>query len=619
MSTSHSPRYGRYEVQRELGRGAMGVVYLADDPVIGREVAIKVLSHAGLDDDEVSELQDRFRREFQSAGTLSHPNIVTVYDVGQEDHQAFIAMEYVPGESLASLLEADKDLSDKEIADLAYQIASGLDFAHKGGVVHRDVKPANLLLTWDGRTKIADFGVAKYMSATLTRTGTILGTPSYMSPEQVTGGKITGASDQFSLAVILYQLLTGQRPFNGESPTAILYQLVHEDPPSPQDLTPRRAPQVEGVLLRGLAKKPEDRFPSCTEMVEALRAALGAAPVDMTIALGPGEAFPPEEERPAPGGLRWVWVLGALMVLAIGGTYLYQELGKPLLPLDLGLGLGSEEAEPDDAPPEDTEDGSEPLGPTVADGTTPEGAEGDAGDASFEENLDPAGDGSEDAAPPAPEPARASVLLESNPSGARVLLDGDQAGVTPMEVSLVEGTAARDLRLELDGHDPASLALSYEGLSEAQLQGEALFFPLEKTILPGVIAVDATYAVTVTVDGEPRGTGASQRLELDPGTYEVVLSAPEVFYRERRTVEISSERTATLSVPPAIPFSVTAVPGNCKVSIDGQDAGTTPILDLPVAAGRHDFVFEWPGLGKTLERSEEVSDSFRRINARPPA
>ncbi len=216
-------KYGRYEVLETLGRGAMGVVYLAKDPVIGRRVALKIIREdIDLEEADLEQLEARFRREFHSAGILSHPNIVTVFDVGVEDSASYIAMEYIDGDSLEKILKSSRKLTAAEIGDLAKQIGSGLDYAHKNGVIHRDIKPANIMIDDHFRPKISDFGVAKLDSTGMTQTGTLLGTPAYMSPEQVTGRKVAAASDQFSMAVILFELLTGDRPFEGTTPTTLM-------------------------------------------------------------------------------------------------------------------------------------------------------------------------------------------------------------------------------------------------------------------------------------------------------------------------------------------------------------------------------------------------------------
>ena len=214
MSEPEEPQqFGRYTVIRTLGKGAMGIVYLGEDPVISRRVAIKVIrAHPDLEGTELEERQMRFEREFRSAGNLSHPNIVTVFDVGKENNDSYITMEFVQGEPLESVLKAKRAFSLKEIADIATQVAGALDYAHSEGIVHRDIKPANILMTVDGRPKVTDFGVAKLQTSGMTSTGMIIGTPMYMSPEQITGREVSGASDQFSLAAMMYEIMTGEPP-----------------------------------------------------------------------------------------------------------------------------------------------------------------------------------------------------------------------------------------------------------------------------------------------------------------------------------------------------------------------------------------------------------------------
>ncbi len=291
-------RFGRYEVRKTLGRGAMGVVYLAEDPIIGRQVAIKVIeAHENADKDELEQLEARFEREFRSAGRLEHPSVVGIYDVGYEDGNPFIAMEYVRGESLQSILGSKRAFTFKEIANLATQLCSALDYAHDFGIVHRDIKPANIMVTQDGRAKIMDFGIARVATTTLTRTGTLIGTPAYMSPEQVKGRVVTGASDQFSLGVMLYHMLSGERPFTAESPTTIMYKIVHEEPLKPSVVESTLPAPVDDVLMRALSKNPADRYAAASEFAHALSAALGVTPADSPITAGvpKAPAAPPAE------------------------------------------------------------------------------------------------------------------------------------------------------------------------------------------------------------------------------------------------------------------------------------------------------------------------------------
>lgn len=284
-------RIGRYKILSELGRGAMGVVYRAEDPKIGREVAIKTLKLADKgDESEIDGLRERLMREAQSAGRLSHPGIVTVYDVDEEDGIAYIAMEFVEGRTLDSYLREGlmQDLAFG--AEVLLQAAVALDYAHSQDVVHRDVKPANLMVTANNVVKVMDFGIARISSSQLTQTGTVMGTPSYMSPEQVRGEGLDGRADQFSLGVMAYELLTGKKPFAGDNLTAVIFKIVSSDAVPASTLCPWLGPQVDKVLARALAKKPEDRFASCRALAESFQAAVEGVivPEGAEVATTPG-------------------------------------------------------------------------------------------------------------------------------------------------------------------------------------------------------------------------------------------------------------------------------------------------------------------------------------------
>ena len=268
-------RIGRYEIVSELGRGAMGVVYRARDPKIGRELAVKTIKlgdHA--DADEIDSLRQRLFREAQSAGSLSHPGIVTIFDADQQGGLAFITMELVDGEKLSGSRVAALDYESKIafINELLAMAGSALDYAHGRGIVHRDIKPANMMVT-PGGIKIMDFGVARISSSQLTRTGTVVGTPNYMSPEQVRGTSVDGRSDQFSLAVIVYELLIGTRPFDAPNISTTLYRVVNEDPKPLSAALPEISPELEAVVQRAMAKDPAKRFASCTEFAVAFATA----------------------------------------------------------------------------------------------------------------------------------------------------------------------------------------------------------------------------------------------------------------------------------------------------------------------------------------------------------
>jgi len=257
----------KYNITGELGRGAMGIVYKAEDPDIGRALAIKTIRFdAPGQRPDLLQAQERFMREARSAGNLSHANIVTIYEVGKDKDFSYIAMEYVDGKSLEELMASRHKFSQEEIFSLLRQIGEALDYAHRKGVVHRDVKPGNILLGQDGKPHLVDFGIARLSTSNLTQTSTVIGTPNYMSPEQITGKTIDGRSDIFSLGVILYELLTGQKPFKGDDITTVMYKIVNEDPPAIREFEKSIPGGLEYVLRKALAKTPESRHQTCEEL-----------------------------------------------------------------------------------------------------------------------------------------------------------------------------------------------------------------------------------------------------------------------------------------------------------------------------------------------------------------
>jgi eukaryotic-like serine/threonine-protein kinase len=264
---------GRYEILSELGRGAMGVVYLAIDPVIGRNVAVKTIrlteEGTGL---TRPELLSRFQTEARAAGLLTHPNIVVVYDAGEEDGLYYITMELVPGKSMQAVLDSGEAFPVSRILRILEQTCGALQFAHERHIVHRDIKPANLMLTADDTVKVTDFGTAKILQfGTVQQTTHVMGTPSYMSPEQVKGRPIDGRTDIFSLGVVLYEMLTGEKPFPGQSITTVIYKIVNEEPIPPRQLNPSIHPGLNEIVMRALTKDPDARYQSCREMLEDLR------------------------------------------------------------------------------------------------------------------------------------------------------------------------------------------------------------------------------------------------------------------------------------------------------------------------------------------------------------
>ncbi|MGD2272629.1 MAG: serine/threonine-protein kinase [Desulfobacterales bacterium] len=255
------PTLGRYEVLKELGQGAMGVVYLGKDPRINREVAIKTLKYSDVDPHKLPEVKKRFFREAEAAGKLSHPNIMTIYDVGEDYDMAYMAIELLKGQDLADYCEKDKLLPVKKVLTIGAAVAEALDYAHNQGVVHRDIKPDNILLLENDEVKVADFGIARVMSASTTETGMILGTPNYMSPEQVAGEKVDGRSDIFSLGVVLYELFSGEKPFKGDNLTNLMYAIANVNYIPLKEVV-RKTPSccsevVDKLLTKSVRRRPK--------------------------------------------------------------------------------------------------------------------------------------------------------------------------------------------------------------------------------------------------------------------------------------------------------------------------------------------------------------------------
>ncbi|MBG9388231.1 serine/threonine protein kinase [Caenimonas sp. DR4.4] len=331
----------------------MGIVYEGFDPVIERTVAIKTILPSQLGGQDVIGVMARFRREAQAAGRLNHPGIVAIYDYGEELAQdisdeeatmmaapassaqrvAYIAMEFVQGRELRDYFEKGERFALPEVVRIMREMLDALDHAHSQGVVHRDMKPANLILLQNGRVKIADFGIARIEASELTQTGTVLGTPSYMSPEQFTGQPVDGRSDLFSCGIILYQLLTGEKPFTGESTTTIMYKVLREEPVPPSQLNVSIAPSLDAVIRKALAKAPAQRFQTGHEFAQALQEAVEAPAVAQPVAampVAPPSPAPVTAVKPRAAGL---WAAGAAAVVALGAIgYIAFAPGRPAAP-----------------------------------------------------------------------------------------------------------------------------------------------------------------------------------------------------------------------------------------------------------------------------------------------
>jgi serine/threonine protein kinase len=353
---------GKYKITSILGKGAMGIVYKALDPDINREVAIKTIRFDLVsEEDDREEMMQRFMREAQAAGKLTHSNIITIYDVGREKDMTYIVMQYIEGQSLQKVVSSGEKISTQEVIQLMDQLCKALDYAHDNGIVHRDIKPANILLDKEGKPFIVDFGVARLETSTLTEAGTTLGTPSYMSPEQVMGKKVDRRSDIFSLGSILYELLTGKRAFHAQSITTVIYKIINEEPVALTEVKKGLPGGFEQIVCKALAKDPKDRYQTCAELATDLHNfdQLSDKTIPVTMI---------EEELPTlmMKKKRKLWpiiVISAAVVLmaAAGGSYFsYQKTGKVPLLSGLFKGMKAEEppvsAQPEVAVPGSIED-----------------------------------------------------------------------------------------------------------------------------------------------------------------------------------------------------------------------------------------------------------------------
>ncbi len=564
----------------------MGVVYHAIDPNIGRPVAIKTI-HFGSNrkPEEIERMRERLFREARSAGMLSHPGIVTIYDVEQQGDLAYIAMEYVDGPTLDQVLSEPAPLEGDRMFSILGQTAVALDYAHSKGIVHRDIKPANIMLSADGTAKIADFGIAKIAAAeNLTMTGSIVGTPHYMSPEQVQGQPVDGRSDQFSLAVIAYEMLTGEKPYTGEHLSTVVYKIVAEEPMPPHRLNPSLDSGIEAVLRKGLSKKPDARHRNCQDFIESLEKACSAgkgwkvmprggllnAPtmVDVKAPLlaAPASAVlppPRHKSRPEstvtatvevkrksgfPAFLLAVLVAAGLLVL-IGW-----QLGPWTLPGSQPTGGGEHQAA---APKKDSMVPAPP--PVTAPVTPPVVAPEDLKPSPVGQALPPANPEPE-AVKPAPaveEPAKAApaardsarqttkgdglshqeVTVLSSPAGATATLDGNpsQACRTPCPLNAAQGK--HSLSIVLPGYQIERREFTV-GAGPLELT------PVVLTAAGGTLMLTSEpKGAAISVNGKPIDKVTPALIPLAPGVYSIKVEKGGLQATER--VEIKNGITTS--------------------------------------------------------------------------
>jgi TonB family protein len=558
---------GRYQITGTLGYGAMGAVYKAFDPLIRRPLAIKMIRlDVPRDSPQYKSFIERFYMEARISGTLSHPGIVTLFDVGEEGGLPFLAMEFIEGRTIAAILEEGTRFKPERVIGLVSQVAAALDYAHSRGVIHRDIKPSNLIVHAGDQVKVMDFGIAKLADAEITHSGTLVGTPSYMSPEQAMGEKLDGRSDIFSLGVCAFEMLSGEQPFPGSNVTSILYKLVHVDPVEPADLemnglVPQKWREVFGTVL---AKKPENRYQTATAFVRDLEYCLGSwftgLGEEATLAPAPPAAPPPAPEPKRPDAL----------------TLVSQRNPPELVSTPSPRGEGGARPAESAATVE--------AEATVLLGATP-----------------PVGD---------PEPVPTVALTVPLPEGVQTLppattelAPGPTTGRPAVRRGLPLGWilgAGAVLALALGLVGWALHARSGTGgVAEVAPASEAATNPVEPVSPPtaGTLRVVAEPAgARVLVNGKPRGQAPLELAGLRFGTYQVRVES-KGYDPQTRDVSVAADsatvelRVALARVSVAPPAAsgladVVSTPSGASVSVDGRKVGRTPLTGLALRAGR---------------------------------
>lgn len=599
---------GRYRIDKELGRGAMGRVFLAYDPTIDRRVAIKTIQiFAALPAAERDAARERFLREARAAGKLLHPGIVTVFDVGEAEGVPYLAMEYVQGRTLDAFCRPDALLPVPTVVALVAGAAEALAFAHKNGIVHRDVKPGNLMRVGDSGIKVMDFGLAKGPASSMTHDGALLGTPNYMSPEQIRGETLDGRSDLFSLAVVLYELLTGEKPFSGDSVSSVLYRIVHE-PPRAADLHLERVPPpLAAFLARALSKAPDARFQDGAAFVAALRRA-GAAADEAPLAHRPassGDAAAVTERASQKAPRRWPYMVGAAVVIAGVGLLVLGLPGRraPVVPAS----HATVRTEPPggtvlfDGKPVDQSGLSFPAGGPFGLLTATLGCR------EVKHRLEAADAGREIVL--AADPLQAEITVDPGAPGARVRVNGREAGNAPITVTLdlcrentIEAGAVNFRSAEATIRAQATPLEARNAAAAMRLEP----LPMGRLSIPAAVA-----RLHVTVDGQPTRAGNAP-MEIPAGRHAVRAVDDERFLDVAADVDVPEGGTveAPLAVPAMARLVVQTFPPNCRVELRRSGAAWRAIGEAPlrrdVAPGRYDVRVAPPEGGEPHEESVSV-------------
>ncbi len=638
-----TPVIGRYQILKELGRGAMGRVFLALDPEIQRKVAIKTIQvFASLPEAERGEARERFIREAQAAGKLLHPGIVTLFDIGERHGTPFLTMEYVEGSTLSRHCRSGDLLPVDAVLEIIRQAAEALDFAHKAGIVHRDIKPANLMLVGGTTVKIMDFGLAKGPATQVTTDGTLLGTPGYMSPEQIRGGMVDGRSDLFSLGCVLYEMLTGRKAFDGDSISSVVYRVVHEDPQDPAGSGDRVGSGLAAFLMSTLSKDPAERPATGQEFAHRLKEFAAeengaAAPAGNLMTGEPPEGPEQEAELPPPvhahrkrtrSGRKPFGLVAAtlLVVLAVAGWFYREDLKE-----HWDEWSGAWRAAPAAQPLfYDATVRTEPEGLVVMlDGEPLQGdqvhfpAAAPHGTLTSElecrtvtHGLDPLDAGGDIAL--VFDPVRLELAVPVPVEGARLKLNGKDLGAAPGDIEL---DLCRENRLEFlaQGYFPLERIIP-AAATPLEARSAMSAVTMERIPTGTLILPEPGYPLTVRIDGRSLAPSGN-RLEIEQGEHRVRITNDRYWIDHSARVEIEAGEVHQpfRSLPGLAELSVLAYPPNCRILLRKGSGDSwkflknTPLTGYKIAAGDYHLRVQLVSTGELREQ-----DIRLKTGANPP-
>ncbi len=610
-----SENLGRYKIIEELGRGAMGRVFLAHDPQIDRQVAIKTVQIFGaLPASDRADARSRFIREARAAGRLNHPSLVTIYDVDESEGLLYIVMEYVEGQTLDGFTAPGGLLPPALVVDLVAEAAEGFDYLHGGGIVHRDVKPANLIRVGDRRIKIADFGLALPSEAELSQDDALRGTPSYMSPEQIRGETLDGRSDLFSLGCVLFELLGGQKPFPGDSVASVIYRIVNEEPVE----LAGHPDSLAAFLRKALSKSTSERFQSGKEFAAGLRAARGDSPdpaaretTNERTAGEPEPVVPPPPRRRPRRSSVAPYVIGALVIIVglAGAAYLLKDrlgIELPVEPPKTVWWEANVRTEPPDL--EVMLDG-QPLDPS-AEGRVRFPSTGPLGLLSAthrcrtaEHQLSPADAGGELVL--VTDPVEMSWEIAPGVADASVTLNGKRAGKTPTELEF-DLCADNKLTIEAAGFRPVTLDIP---LGTTPTEARSLLFDLSLAKIPrGKLKLPkAEIDLVYYVDGSRMKKGVRE-IELEEGEHVIRVKNEYHWLDRTSSVQVVGDQTVRVDLGSMTLASlvVQAFPSNCKVYLRRPSGRWKYIDETParrnLATGKYEVKVELNPTGQTRVR-----------------